>query len=60
MLDPNTRAFERFDGTVGDRSQVRPTINSTIELGWQGTIFDRISLSVDLYRSHYTDTSGFR
>ena len=58
VLDPNTRAFERFDGTVGDRSQVRPTINSTIEFGWQGTIFDRISLSVDLYRSHYTDFVG--
>ena len=58
VLDPNTRAFEEFDGTVGDRSQVRPTINSTVEFGWQGTFFDRVSLSVDVYRSDYTDFVG--
>lgn len=34
---------------------IRPTITSTIELGYQGVLFDRIALGVDLYRSHYTD-----
>ncbi len=57
-LDPNTRAFEEFEGEVRDRQQVRPTINSTIEIGWQGEIAERISLGIDLYRSDYTDFVG--
>lgn len=57
-LDPNTRAFEEFEGKVRDREQVRPTINSTIELGWQGEIAERISIGIDLYRSDYTDFVG--
>ena len=58
VLDPNSRAFEPFDGVVGDREQVRPTINSTVEFGWQGDLFDRVALSVDIYRSDYTDFVG--
>ena len=58
VLDPNTRAFEPFDGRVGDREQVRPTINSTIEIGWQGEIAERIAVGIDLYRSDYTDFVG--
>lgn len=58
VLDHNSRAFEEYDGDVADREQVQPTINSTIEFGWQGTILDRVALSVDLYRSDYTDFVG--
>lgn len=58
VLDATTRAFEAFDGEVRDRPQTKPTINSTIEIGWQGPVLDRFLLRVDLYRSHYTNFVG--
>lgn len=59
LLNPNTGAFDSFAGKrVSGRDQVKPTINNTIELGWQGTLFDRVALSVDLYRSQYNNFIG--
>lgn len=59
LLNPNTGAFDSFAGReVSGREPVKPTINNTIELGWQGTLFDRIGLSIDLYRSQYTNFVG--
>ncbi|HVZ38622.1 MAG TPA: TonB-dependent receptor [Candidatus Kapabacteria bacterium] len=49
-----------FDSTgePADRPGIRPTINSTFELGYRGVIEKSIVLSVDLYRSHYHDFIG--
>lgn len=61
LLNATTGAFEAYapaDGRVPNRSPIAPTITQTIELGYKGVIADRIVLSVDLYRSHYTDFVG--
>jgi outer membrane receptor for ferrienterochelin and colicins len=61
MLNSSSGTFDAYtapDGRVPDRSSVRPTINQTIELGYKGVIADRVVLSVDLYRSQYTDFVG--
>jgi iron complex outermembrane receptor protein len=57
VLNPATQGFDSFTG-LRDWSRVRPTIVSTVELGYSGIIADRISLSVDLYRSQYDDFIG--
>ena len=58
-LNPNTGAFDALPGrSVSGRDQVKPTINNTIEFGWQGILFDRIGISADFYRSRYTDFVG--
>lgn len=59
VLNPNTGLFDPFSRErIADRKPVEPTINSTIEIGYKGVIADRVGLSVDLYRSHYTDFVG--
>lgn len=59
LLNANTGAFDSFDAAkVSGRDQVQPTINRTLEFGWQAVLFERLGLSVDLYRSHYTDFVG--
>ena len=59
VLNPNTGTFDSFARKrVSGREQVLPTINNTIELGWQGVLFDRVGLSVDLYRSQYNNFVG--
>lgn len=61
MLNPTTGAFDAYappNGRIPDRVPVRPTINQTLELGYKGVIADRVVLSVDLYRSQYTDFVG--
>jgi iron complex outermembrane receptor protein len=59
LLNPSTGKFEPVQqSAIANRSPVRPTINQTIELGYKGILFDRVSLSVDLYRSHYIDFVG--
>ena len=58
-LNPNTGAFDAIEGkTVTNRSSVQPTINNTLEFGWQGVVFDRVGISADFYRSRYTDFVG--
>lgn len=58
-LNSNTGAFDVLEGKkVVDRSPVKPTINNTVEFGWQGVLFDRIGISADFYRSRYTDFVG--
>ena len=58
LLNLSTGAFDPFEGRVLGRDLVRPTINNTIEFGWQGILFDRAELSIDLYRSQYKDFGG--
>ena len=61
MLDVATGTFTPYtppSGRIPDRGPVRPTITQTIELGYKGVLADRVVLSVDLYRSHYTDFVG--
>jgi len=59
LLNPNTGLFDPFSRErIANRTPVEPTINSTIELGYKGIIAERIGLSVDLYRSHYTNFVG--
>ncbi|MCB0714311.1 MAG: TonB-dependent receptor [Ignavibacteriae bacterium] len=58
-LNLSTGAFDSFEGKrVTGREQVLPTINNTIEFGWQGILFNRVGISVDLYRSHYNNFVG--
>jgi outer membrane receptor for ferrienterochelin and colicins len=54
------RATGAFDSSGFPRpvDGIRPTINRTIELGYKGVIADRLLLSIDAYRSHYTDFIG--
>jgi len=51
------QATAGFDLSAGleDVPAIRPTITSTYELGWEGTLFDRVRVGVDLYRSDYRD-----
>lgn len=56
-LNSSTATFEP-GGVVADRPAIRPTITSTIELGYKGVIAERFGVSVDLYRSHYRDFVG--
>lgn len=51
------RVTEAFDSSGYPPSvpPIRPTINQTIEFGYQGVFVDRIIVGLDLYRSHYTD-----
>jgi iron complex outermembrane receptor protein len=57
VLNLSTRGFDPFVNVV-DRQRVKPTINSTLELGYKGVIADRLSLSIDLYRSQYDNFIG--
>lgn len=57
ILNPATRLFDTATG-VRDYPKIRPTITSTIELGYKGVIADRIAVSLDLYRSQYDDFIG--
>lgn len=43
---------------VSNRKPVTPTITNTVELGYKGVLFDRLSVSLDLYTSHYKDFVG--
>lgn len=43
---------------VSDRKPVAPTITTTTEFGYKGVLFDKLSLSLDLYTSHYKDFVG--
>lgn len=56
-LDATTGGFVQ-GGMVTDRPSIRPTINSTIELGYKGVIGERFGLSIDVYRSQYRDFVG--
>lgn len=56
-LDATTGGFVP-GGTVSDRPPIRPTINSTIELGYKGILGERFGLSVDVYQSRYHDFVG--
>lgn len=56
MLD-NTGSFTPVSGPV-ERAPLKPTINSTFEIGYNGVIADRLALSVDLYRSQYHNFVG--
>ncbi len=56
-LNARSAQFEP-GGDVADRGPIRPTVNSTIELGYKGVIAERFGLSVDLYRSHYHNFVG--
>jgi iron complex outermembrane receptor protein len=59
QLNIATGAFDPFKGTsVVGRDPVRPTINNTIEFGWQGVLFGRLGLNVDVYQSRYNDFVG--
>lgn len=56
-LNRETEAFDS-SGYPSNVPPIKPTINQTVELGYQGVLFDKIILDVDLYRSHYTDFVG--
>lgn len=56
-LNRQTGAFDS-SGYPASIAPIRPTVNQTIELGYEGVFFDRIILGFDLYRSHYTDFIG--
>lgn len=56
-LNRETGAFDS-SGYPLEVPPIRPTINRTIELGYQGVFFDRFVVGIDLYRSHYTDFVG--
>jgi iron complex outermembrane receptor protein len=56
-LNPTTSAFDA-NSLVANRLPTKPTITSTIELGYSGVIADRIRVNLDLYRSQYKDFVG--
>ncbi len=59
IVNPETGLFDPYDlRRLTSREPVEPTITSTLELGYKGTIAERISLSIDLYRSHYENFVG--
>lgn len=53
-LNQETAGFDPSSAPE-DVPAIRPTITSTYEFGWEGTLFDRIRIAVDLYRSDYKD-----
>ncbi|MEP7217896.1 MAG: TonB-dependent receptor, partial [Bacteroidota bacterium] len=57
QLNQQNRQFDPSRGAFNVPS-LKPTINSTIELGYKGLIAERFSISVDLYRSQYDNFIG--
>jgi len=56
-LNRETGAFDSSGFPVAV-PPISPTINRTIECGYNGVLFDRVSIAVDFYRSHITDFIG--
>lgn len=58
-VNPANGTFVSFDpASIANRVPTKPTLTSTIELGYNGIVADRVAISLDLYRSHYTDFVG--
>jgi outer membrane receptor for ferrienterochelin and colicins len=59
VLNATTGAFDPTTiANISNRSPVKPTITSTIELGYKGILLGQIALDVDLYRSQYDNFVG--
>ena len=50
-IPENLGASYKFIDTIEDVERVRPTVNQTFEIGYKGTIADRLIASADLYYS---------
>lgn len=58
-VNPANGTFISFNpSSIANRGPTKPTLTSTIELGYNGVLADRVAISLDLYRSHYTDFVG--
>lgn len=59
ILNPTTGAFDPFSiDRIADRSPVKPTITSTVELGYKGILLGQVAVDLDLYRSQYDNFVG--
>jgi iron complex outermembrane receptor protein len=58
-LNATTGAFDPISiENIANRTPVKPTITSTIELGYKGILLGQLALDFDLYRSEYDDFVG--
>ena len=57
ILDPESQAFYQVDDAF-DVDPMKPTITQTFEIGYKGTLFNKLLIGVDAYHTRIRDFVG--